>query len=709
MYLLDLHIRSPSNRKTTLFSADRTETDLRKWSLLPQPPENSQRLQLIALTCAGRRFAEHLPYPAPAPAPANQTITLDYRIALHPPFDGACRSSVDKDHLAIKTNQENGPVDGHIGHGVSVKNIRKTDNANRFSLAYGKALCHHIGTDDFDFNNPLFKLDRYRSLFDGNSRLTDPVAFLNRLHYKAIRCGRYPAKQTLQAFCSLFSEHLGIDTDRWQEKGHDFNASWSTLERRLRDSILPILDMTRHLMDAFPKSGKPLRMHGVVLFDRPDNLCAAQHLPEWIGLVDELFPNIQFIATLPAEKIAQIPDRILSGRIGLPKKTSKPTPGTTPKISKVEPNTILLFHIDGRLPNLALMKLSSYYKSLGYNIELSKTVKLIGGAEHLFAGSVFFTKSSQQRIAKLKRYYGDDITIGGTGVDLKLRLPPEVEAESPDYDLYPELGDRAIGFITRGCPYRCKFCLVPDKEGGVRRVSDLDELLRGRDKLILLDDNLLAFPGVGGILEQMARRDLTVNFTQTLDIRMLDRDMVVLLKRVGWSNTRFTRPVIHFSLNGLSGLDRVSRNYQLFDFQSRDNVEFICMYDYDTTLEEDVERFRFIRSLPGAYVFVQQYQPTIGAPPKPEIDFFGSNTDRLIDQLIKIVYRQNMKSMEKYYRWLSRRYAQQYGRIHQGLVDVIFRYNGRDQKGLYITSLLASAQVGPVTAGRLALHPDHRC
>ena len=115
------------------------------------------------------------------------------------------------------------------------------------------------------------------------------------------------------------------------------------------------------------------------------------------------------------------------------------------------------------------------------------------------------------------------------------------------------------------------------------------------------------------------------------------------------------------------------------------------MYGFNTTLAQDVERFRFLRSLPGAYVFVQQYQPILGGPPPAVVDFFDEPSDRLIDELVEIVFSQNMKSMEKYYRWLSKKYVQTFGRLHPKLVDTIFRYNHRDRKGIYIRSL-----AGPV-------------
>jgi radical SAM superfamily enzyme YgiQ (UPF0313 family) len=106
-------------------------------------------------------------------------------------------------------------------------------------------------------------------------------------------------------------------------------------------------------------------------------------------------------------------------------------------------------------------------------------------------------------------------------LELTLRLPAEVEATQPDFSLYPELGDRALGFLTRGCPFTCPFCLVPAKEGRTRQVSDLETLLQGRKKLILLDDNILAHPKSGLLLEEMARREIEVNFTQTLDLRLV--------------------------------------------------------------------------------------------------------------------------------------------------------------------------------------------
>jgi hypothetical protein len=168
--------------------------------------------------------------------------------------------------------------------------------------------------------------------------------------------------------------------------------------------------------------------------------------------------------------------------------------------------------------------------------------------------------------------------------------------------------------------------------------------------------------------------------------------------------------MVHFSLKDNRQLEGVRRKYDMFGFTHRDNVGFVCMYGFNTTLAQDVERFRFLRSLPGAYVFVQPYRPLPGGKPANLAGFFDERAEELIDELIRIVFPQNMKSMEQYYRWLSRLYALEFGRPHMPLVDTIFRYNQRERRGHYLADLWnAIAEAHPPAKGRYtgktAAHP----
>lgn len=127
----------------------------------------------------------------------------------------------------------------------------------------------------------------------------------------------------------------------------------------------------------------------------------------------------------------------------------------------------------------------------------------------------------------------------------------------------------------------------------MHQVADLDTLLQGRrDKLILLDDNLLAYSRATELLEEMARRNLSVNFNQTLDLRRLQPEQAELLRRIRCSNLAFHRRAYHFSLNDNRGLARLRTCYELLRVTSEDNAEFICMYGYDSSLAEDLERLR---------------------------------------------------------------------------------------------------------------------
>jgi len=394
--------------------------------------------------------------------------------------------------------------------------------------------------------------------------------------------------------------------------------------------------------------------------------------------MDTLLPHTQFLITLDQSSRKAFPG-ILSFR------TCKlPSPENQPRkpLLQLPRKAALLVDLDSRLPNLALMKLSRFFKDQRRKVFLVRRDARLAGVEHVYASGVFSTSCTLDRLSKLRKFYGDALIAGGTGIDVSLRLPAEVEALPADYNLYPELGDRAIGFLTRGCPFKCPFCVVPAKEGGI------DNLVTDRRrKLILLDDNILAHPNAKIFLEEMARRKLTVNFNQTLDLRFVDRDIARLLLRIQCSNVRFTRRVYHFSLKDNRDLGEVRRKYEMFGFTPRDNVEFMCMYGFNTTLAQDVERFRFLRSLPGAYVFVQHYRPLPDGRPADLERFFDERADALIDELIRIIFPQNMKSMEKYYRWISMLYAEKFSRPHMTLVDTIFRYNQRERRGYYLAAL----------------------
>jgi radical SAM superfamily enzyme YgiQ (UPF0313 family) len=128
-----------------------------------------------------------------------------------------------------------------------------------------------------------------------------------------------------------------------------------------------------------------------------------------------------------------------------------------------------LVDVDSKnFPNLPLMKLSAYHKFCGIYKQRGDTVSWAIGLEQydiLYMSKIFTFTPDDKTV-----YQSEEIIKGGTGYGLKNKLPDNIEHIYPDYSLYPQYHE-AYGFLTRGCPRNCEFCIVGQKEGC--RVNDI--------------------------------------------------------------------------------------------------------------------------------------------------------------------------------------------------------------------------------------------
>lgn len=178
-------------------------------------------------------------------------------------------------------------------------------------------------------------------------------------------------------------------------------------------------------------------------------------------------------------------------------------------------------------PNLCLMKLSAYHKAKGHTVEWWNAK---GRYDLVYKSRVFTDTYSKDTITVTN---AEQVIFGGTGYDTKNRLPPEVEHSYPDYSIYPQFFGIAYGFLSRGCPRNCGFCIVSSKEGRKSvKVADLSEFWKWQPEIKIMDANLLACPDHENLIEQLIRSRAWVDFSQGLDIRLVNRDNVSLLNRV---------------------------------------------------------------------------------------------------------------------------------------------------------------------------------
>lgn len=264
-----------------------------------------------------------------------------------------------------------------------------------------------------------------------------------------------------------------------------------------------------------------------------------------------------------------------------------------------------LIDVDGHnFPNIPLMKLSAWHKNQGDSVEWYDPL-FSGHMDRVYMSKVFsFTPDFERCID------ADEIIRGGSGYCISLKdgkevydpakdsmLPDEIEHIYPDYSLYPELtADTAYGYLTRGCPRNCGFCHTTQKDGCRSvKVADLTEFWNGQKNVVLLDQNILACPNHLNLFDQLIVSKARVEFNGGLDIRLINEKNIEKIKQLKLK-------CIHFAFDRYDDRDVVMRNLKLFkDATGYDKdhgrIMVYVLCNYDTTVDQDIERIQFIRSL----------------------------------------------------------------------------------------------------------------
>lgn len=263
-----------------------------------------------------------------------------------------------------------------------------------------------------------------------------------------------------------------------------------------------------------------------------------------------------------------------------------------------------LIDVDGhRWPNLCLMKLSAYHKVRGDTVEWHDGRKRY---DLVYMSRVFTDSYSKDYTGNIR---ADRVIKGGTGYGLHNRLPEEVEHIFPDYSLYPQFAGTAYGFLTRGCPRGCGFCIVGEKEG--RRstaVADLFEFWNGEREIKLLDANLLACPDWERLLLQLIDSRAMVDFTQGLDVRLITPEKIELLNRVKTKMIHFAWDNPEDDLTGY--FKRFAELTEVKDYRKR---RVYVLVNYGSSHEQDLHRIYTLRDM-GYEPYVMVYEkPTAPA------------------------------------------------------------------------------------------------
>lgn len=269
-----------------------------------------------------------------------------------------------------------------------------------------------------------------------------------------------------------------------------------------------------------------------------------------------------------------------------------------------------LIHKGSAWPNVALMRLSSYHKQMGDTVIMNPN-PMIDRPDLVYISTIFTWQRANVEAIAAQFRTNADVQIGGSGWDLSLRLPAEVDTMPNDYDLvWPKHGKipYGIGYSSRGCIRRCGFCPVPKSEGKIHEDNSIASLLNpASNQLALLDNNFFASDWQPKFAE-IYKRKLAIDWPQGLDIRLLDdlqAEALGYLRKRGqiWGGHFTKRNVLHFAWDLPSNnarKDEVLRGIRLLfkaGYKPGDLRFFVLIgypgYDFG----EEIERIRTLHEL----------------------------------------------------------------------------------------------------------------
>ena len=286
-----------------------------------------------------------------------------------------------------------------------------------------------------------------------------------------------------------------------------------------------------------------------------------------------------------------------------------------------------------RHPNLACMKISAYFKSQGWQVELLENYDDLDRYDLVSISRVFSFTKIPNCIYKYGRCEDPNhpelslkknIQIGGTGFYFEKApdLPPEIEHIMPDYHLYDsyiqkkldageprtrycDYLDFSIGFATRGCFRKCEFC-VNKKYDRVHKHSPIAEFLDpSRPKIYLWDDNFMASPDFNTILDELIATGKPFQFRQGLDMRLMTHEKAERLSKVKYYGDYI------FAFDHIEDKDLISKKLKIWREHTHKSTKLYVLTGYDSQDEKDIEAtFERIKILMehGCMPYIMRYE-----------------------------------------------------------------------------------------------------
>jgi hypothetical protein len=205
---------------------------------------------------------------------------------------------------------------------------------------------------------------------------------------------------------------------------------------------------------------------------------------------------------------------------------------------------VLLLQLDGKLPNIALMRIAAHHRDRGDEVVLRRAGNAValepqlGESWGAVYASLIFERSRTLADRVLRAYPGAH--VGGTGWDLTSTLEHlGITARRQDYSVYPTY-QQSLGFSLRGCRLECEFCVVPRKEGAISDERSIAEIWRGDPwprELVLLDNDFFGGAAWRARIREIVDGRFRVCFSQGINARMLNNETAEAIASVDYRDS----------------------------------------------------------------------------------------------------------------------------------------------------------------------------
>ena len=286
-------------------------------------------------------------------------------------------------------------------------------------------------------------------------------------------------------------------------------------------------------------------------------------------------------------------------------------------------NTVRLLQIDGKVPNIALMRLAAHHRAEGDEVIYHHADSLLsvhpfqfGEADKIYASAIF---SRSKPIIDQLRWGRPDAIIGGTGSDIPPLQISSLEARgisttTQDYSIYPDFR-QSIGFTQRGCRLNCSFCVVPQKEGKVKPERTIHEVWRGDPwprELILLDNDFFGQPAWRDRISEIRDGKFKVSFNQGINARCITDEAAEAIASVDYRDDQMKDKRIYTAWDNRADEERLftglNRLVKYGVKPDRIMVYMLCGYWPGETQQDREYRRKRLREF-GARPFPMVYGP----------------------------------------------------------------------------------------------------